>query len=228
MSLREQLSDSWYEMLRDEIKKKYFRKIPAILKKERNKYNIFPKSEDVFKAYRLTPFTDVRVVILGQDPYYNKHEANGLAFSVDESVGKTPPSLRNIFNEIERDLGFMNLEWSTDLTPWAKQGVFLLNRTLTVREGQPGSHEDIGWKRFTKHTIKQLNKSPVPIVFMLWGADARLASRHIDREHHLVLNASHPSPRSAYISFNGCGHFSRCNNFLEQHNLNPINWKITL
>ncbi len=215
-------------MLQDEFKKKYFRKIPPILSKERKKYNVYPPSEKVFRAYRLTPYDKVKVVIVGQDPYYNKHEANGLAFSVEDNVGITPPSLQNIFREIENEYDFMNLEWSTDLTPWAKQGVFLMNRALTVRGGQPRKHYNIGWLKFTDATIKALDKSPVPIVFLLWGNDAKGVENHIDEDHHLILRASHPSPRSAHISFNGCGHFKRCNNFLKKNNLKPINWKITL
>jgi len=228
MTLREQLGESWYQMLKDEIHKEYFKKIPSILKKERNKYTIFPDSDDVFRAYRCTPFDKVRVCIIAQDPYYNKQEANGLAFSVDDNIGKVPGSLQNIQYEIERDLRERNLTWSTDLTPWAKQGVFLLNQTLTVRQGQPKSHKHIGWSHFTQRTIELLNKSPVPIVFLLWGNDAQRNIKHIDTSHHYILNASHPSPRSAHLSFNGCGHFSRCNEILNSHNLNPINWTITL
>lgn len=215
-------------MLEDEFQKVYFKKIPAILQKEREKYNVFPESENVFRAYRITPFDEVRVCILGQDPYYNKREADGLAFSVRENLGRMPPSLQNIFEEIERDLSVTNLEWSTDLTPWAKQGVLLLNRSLTVREGQPNKHMNIGWRKFTKRTIQTLNLCPAPIVFLLWGSDAKGVVRHIDTDHHKVLTASHPSPRSAHLSFNGCSHFSKCNNFLKKNNFNPINWVTTL
>lgn len=228
MEFKQRFDESWYEMLQDEFNKVYFRKLPSILQSERSKYNVFPDSENVFRAYKETPYTDVRVVIIGQDPYYNKQEANGLAFSVDDNIGTTPPSLANIFEEIERDFVFMNLEWSTDLTPWAKQGVFLLNRHLTVREGQPHSHMNIGWSKFTDATIDLLNLCPDPIVFMLWGSDAKQIARNIDEDHHLVLTASHPSPRSCHISFNGCSHFSKCNNFLKKNNFNPINWKTTL
>lgn len=227
MSFKDQIGESWFQLLKDEIKKEYFRKIPTILKKERKKYNIYPKSEDVFNAYKLTPYKNVKCVVLGQDPFHGKNQAHGLAFSVRDNI-ETPPSLQNIFEEIERDLGFLNLNWSTDLTPWANQGVFLLNRSLTVREGLARSHHQIGWEKFTFKTIQLLNHSPQPIVFMLWGNDAKDVGRYIDHDHHLVLTASHPSPLAAYLSFDGCSHFSKCNEFLKQHNLKPINWKTTL
>ena len=226
--LEDKLGTSWATMLQDEIKKEYFRKIPNILKIERQIYTIYPKSEDVFKAYRLTPYDKVKVIILGMDPYYREGQANGLAFSVNDDLSDFPPSLKNIFAEIEDDLGFLNVNWSGNLEPWAKQGVFLLNTSLTVREGQSGSHSHIGWDQFTKKTIELLNISPVPLVFMLWGSHARAYKQYIDDSHHCILESVHPSPLSAYRGWFGSKHFSKCNTFLEKNNINPINWKTTL
>ena len=225
--LEKQLGSSWATMLQDEIHKEYFRKIPNILKRERAFYEVYPSSEDVFRAYRLTPYEDVKVVIIGQDPYYNPEQANGLAFSVDNELDY-PPSLKNIFTEIENDLGFLNLHWNSNLRDWATQGVLLINTYLTVRKNQPGSHSKIGWEIFTKSVIDLLNISPQPIVFMLWGSHARSYKEQIDDSHHCVLEAYHPSPLSVYRGFFGCKHFSKCNTFLEKHNLKPINWKTTL
>ena len=221
--LENQLGTSWATMLQDEIKKEYFRKIPSILKKERQNFEIYPQPEHVFRAYRLTPFDKVKVVILGQDPYYNPEQANGLAFSVNKDV-EFPPTLYNIFKEIEDNFGLMNLQWNGDLTSWAKQGVFLLNTFLTVRKGEPESHKEIGWGHFTKRTIEILNISPQPLVFMLWGSHARAYKQYIDDLHHYILEAYHPSPLSAYRGFLGCKHFSKCNEFLIKQNLEPINW----
>lgn len=160
-------------------------------------------------------------------PYYNPEQANGLAFSVSDDMD-APPSLENIFREIENDLDFLNLLWSNELSPWAKQGVFLLNTYLTVRKGQPESHSKIGWERFTLKVIQLLNISPQPLVFMLWGSHARSYKQYIDDSHHCVLEAYHPSPLSAYRGFFGCKHFSKCNDFLIKNNLKPINWKTEL
>ncbi len=226
--LKDKLGESWAEMLQDEIKKTYFRKIPNILKRERNLYEIYPESKDVFRAYRLSPYDKTKVVILGQDPYYKRGEANGLAFSVNDEIGYFPPSLENIFDEVERSLDILNLEWSGDLSPWAKQGVMLLNTILTVRKGEPGSHSKIGWDKFTKKTVDILNGSVQPIVFMLWGSHAKSYASLIDDSHHCILKTSHPSPLSSYRGFKGCDHFAKCNTFLEKHNLQPINWKTTI
>jgi uracil-DNA glycosylase len=226
--LEDRLGTSWAEMLQEEIKKDYFKRVAGILKNERIKYQIYPKSQDVFKAYRLTPYDTVKVVVVGEDPYYNEGQANGLAFSVNNTLEEFPPSLKNIFKEIERDLDIMNLNWNGDLSSWAEQGVFLLNTCLTVRQGNPASHSDIGWQNFTKKSIELLNISPVPIVFMLWGSHGKSYKPYIDGSHHCILETSHPSQLSSYRGFNGCGHFSKCNEFLEKHNLKPINWITTL
>jgi len=213
---RQRLGESWGVLLEDEFTKQYMRKLAGILRQERKTFVVYPSSENVFKAYELTPYDQVRVVILGQDPYYKPDQAHGLAFSVPQSMEKTPPSLDNIFREIEDDLGddAFRVYHSSDLTRWAKQGVFLLNVCLTVRQGRSSSHMNLGWENFTVKTIKYLNASPSPIVFMLWGNFAKGFKEHIDEEHHLVLEASHPSPRSADKGFFGCGHFSKTNQFL--------------
>jgi len=227
MTLRDRIGESWYQLLKEEFNKPYFNKIAITLKNERDAYEVYPSSDEVFNAYRLTPYHKIKAVIIGQDPYFKPNQAHGLAFSVKDPKEPTPPSLDNIFMEIERDMGKKHIHWDNDLTSWANQGVFLLNKTLTVRRNMPGKHKNIGWRQFTNKTIEKLNASPLPLVFMLWGNDARLAGKYLDREHHLVLTASHPSPRSADISFRGCGHFSKCNEFLINNNQEPINWITT-
>lgn len=225
--LRERVGESWYQLLKNEFDKPYFNNIASILKAERRKYEVYPSSENVFNAYKQTPFDKVKVVIIGQDPYYKPNQAHGLAFSVKDPKEPTPPSLDNIFMEIESDMGKKHIHWNNDLTYWANQGVFLLNKVLTVRKNMPKKHANIGWEKFTDKTIQILNASPLPLVFMLWGNDAKLAGKYLDKEHHLVLTASHPSPRSSHISFKGCRHFSKCNEFLMNNNQEPINWITT-
>lgn len=227
--LEDKLGTSWAIMLQDEIKKEYFRKIPSILQKERQIYTVYPKGEDVFNAYKYTPYDQVKVVILGQSPYHNEGEAHGLAFSVPDECLYSPPSLNNIFKEIEDDLDIFHLGWSTNLISWAKQGVFLLNTILTTRKGEDTAHKDIGWKQFTQRTIELLNISPQPIVFMLWGNYAKGYKKYIDGDHHCILEAVHPSPLSAYRGgWFGNKHFSKCNEFLSSVNLQPINWITTI
>lgn len=210
------LGKSWANILGKELNKEYMRKLAGIVRKERTTFNIFPESKDVFKAYKETPFDRVKVIILGQDPYYRQGQAHGLAFSTPVDLHQTPLSLENIFIEIENDLGkeAFRVYHSSDLTRWAEQGVLLLNKVLTVREGRPGSHRFIGWEEFTSKTIKYLNICPTPMVFMLWGNDAQQYADHIDGEFHLILEAAHPSPRSADKGFFGCNHFSKANDFL--------------
>lgn len=211
------LGKSWANILDNELHKPYMLKLASILRNERKIYSIFPSTKDVFNAYKLCPFEKVKVIILGQDPYYRKEQAHGLAFSTPVNLIDTPPSLENIFKEIEDDLGFkehFRIYHSSDLTRWSKQGVFLLNSVLTVREGQPGSHRHIGWEQFTIKTIRYLSICPTPMVFMLWGNEAKGYREHIDDSFHLVLEAAHPSPRSAYKGFFGCKHFSKANEFL--------------
>lgn len=223
MSIKEKLSDSWYEMLKEEFNKEYMKRLAGVLAKERKNYTIYPPSEDIFRAYRLTPFTDVKVVILGEEPYHTLNVADGLSFSTP-NAGYEPPQLTTIFEELENEFNILNLQQNTDLSRWAKQGVFLLNMSLSVRENEPNSHQFIGWKEFTTKTIELLNLSPPPIVFMLWGREAHRYLKLIDTDHHLVLTASYPSPSLAHHSFNGCNHFVEANEFLASNKMHTIDW----
>lgn len=221
MSLSDRLGD-WYTFLEPEFQKDYMKKIALILKNERSKYNIFPEADDVFRAYRECSYHNIKVCILGQDPYHTPGMAHGLAFSTPNEM-PTPPSLDNILDELQREYE-MDLHLGNDLSSWAEQGVLLLNTALTVRQGQAKSHSYIGWQNLIEKTIEKINISPQPIVFMLWGNDAKKYIKLIDTDHHKVLSAPHPSPLSAYRGFFGCNHFKECNNFLENNNLEPINW----
>lgn len=217
--------NTWKEALAGEKEKPYFQQLMQKIRQERETGTlIFPAKSDVFKAFKLTEFATVRVVILGQDPYHNINQANGLAFSVPKGI-KTPPSLNNIYQELSQDIsGFQRPEHG-DLTHWAKQGVLLLNTVLTVRANQANSHAQYGWETFTHQVIEQLNQHREHIVFMLWGAPAQKKGASINRQKHLVLTAPHPSPLSAYRGFFGCKHFSKANEYLKQHHLTPIDWQ---
>ncbi len=185
---------------------------------------VYPPPDSVFRALELTPFTKVKVAILGQDPYHGPGQANGLAFSVHEDV-RLPPSLRNIFKEIQSDVYRVKAQdFSSDLTRWAVQGVLLLNATLTVEDGRPGSHQKLGWEQLTDQIVAELSRAREHLVFILWGAFARSKKTLIDTKKHLVLEAVHPSPLSASRGFFGCRHFSKTNRYLRRHNLSPINW----
>ena len=185
---------------------------------------IYPDMHDIFNALKYTPYEKVKAVILGQDPYHGAGQAHGMCFSVKPNV-PAPPSLVNIFKEIETDVGVKNT--SPYLVNWAKQGVLLLNTVLTVREGQPNSHKGHGWEVLTDSIIKKLNARKDPIVFMLWGSNARSKKAFITNPQHLVLECPHPSPLSAYAGFFGCKHFSKCNDFLKEHAQTPIDWHTT-
>lgn len=188
----------------------------------RNKNKIvYPESQNLFRAFRETPLNTIKVVILGQDPYHNPKQAHGLCFSVPTGT-TTPPSLLNIFKEVKSDTGSDKTD--TDLTRWAQQGVFLLNTALSVLENQPASHSNIGWEDFTDHVIKTISDTQTGIVFMLWGAHARSKTKLIDTEKHLILEAPHPSPLSAYRGFFGCKHFTQANTFLNKDEKAPIQW----
>jgi uracil-DNA glycosylase len=220
-----QLEASWAERLADEFEKAYFQQIRYFLKGEiRNGKRIYPPGPQMFHAYNRTPFDKVKVVILGQDPYHGPGQAHGLSFSVPYGV-KPPPSLVNIFKELEKDIG-MPRPASGNLERWADQGVFLLNAMLSVEGGKPGSHQKIGWQYFTDATIKTLSEEREHLVFLLWGAFARRKAELIDRERHLILEAAHPSPFSADKGFFGCRHFSKANNYLAAHSREPINWQL--
>lgn len=209
--------------LADEFNKDYFKRLALTIKQERLKYNVFPEPENVFRAYKLTPLEDIQVVILGQDCYPTKGNANGLAFSFTEQVGKDiPKSLKNIFKEIESDIGF-SVYHNPDLERWATQGVFLLNTILTVREGKPLSHAKLGWEQFTKRTIELICEKKQPVVFMLWGKNAQQYYDMIPQQHEIIMT-SHPSPLSAYAGFFGSKCFSRANKYLQIHNNKQINW----
>ena len=216
------LGNDWDSILKEEFRKEYYLKIRSFLKDEYANRTIFPSMYDIFNALKYTAFNDTRVVILGQDPYHEVGQAHGLSFSVKKGV-KIPPSLVNIYKELHSDIG-MKIPNHGELTSWAKQGVLLLNATLTVREGQANSHKDIGWAIFTDEIIKKLNGSQNPIVFILWGANARNKKKYITNNNHLVIESSHPSPLSAYNGFFGSKPFSRANEYLISKGYTAINW----
>ncbi len=216
--------NDWNEVLKEVIAGENYQKVRQFLKSEYFTHEIYPPMEDIFNAFYLTAYKDVKAVILGQDPYHEPNQAHGLCFSVLEGV-TMPPSLVNIYKELKSDLGVDNGK-KTNLTSWAKEGVLLLNTTLTVRRGQANSHSKCGWTDFTDSVIKKLNERKEPIVFLLWGANARSKKAFIDTTRHLVLECAHPSPLSAYNGFFGCKHFSKCNEFLASRGLSPISWQL--
>jgi uracil-DNA glycosylase len=216
------LESSWKAVLSDEFEKPYFKQLSKFVRKEYLGGTVCPKPKDVFRAFELCPFDKVKVVILGQDPYHGENQANGLSFAVNEDI-PLPPSLKNIFKEIEDDLK-ITPEKNGDLTRWAKQGVLLLNATLTVQMSRPGSHQNKGWEEFTDATIKKLSEEKSGLVFMLWGNYAKNKGALIDRKKHLVLESAHPSPFSAYSGFFGSGHFSKANKYLKQKDMEEIDW----
>ncbi len=218
------LGNDWDDILKDEFESEYYKKIRYWLKKEYDEQTIFPPMDDIFNALKYTPYQNVKAVMLGQDPYHGLGQAHGLCFSVKEGVA-VPPSLRNIFTEIQNELGITPPQNGT-LTKWAKQGILMLNTVLTVREGHANSHKNIGWTTFTDNIIKKLNEHEKPIVFFLWGKNARDKKKFITNPNHLILETVHPSPLSAYNGFFGCGHFVKCNEFLQSQGLEPINWDL--
>lgn len=218
------ISNDWAPALREEYKKPYYKDLFLKVNEEYSKYQIFPPADDIFNAFHLTPLKDVKVVILGQDPYHNIGQAHGLSFSVKPGI-ETPPSLVNIYNELKEDLGCY-IPNHGYLVKWAQQGVLLLNTVLTVRAHQANSHRGIGWEDFTNAVIRILNEQDRPIVFLLWGRPAQNKMSMLSNPNHLILTAPHPSPLSAYRGFFGCKHFSRTNEFLSQHGITPIDWQI--
>lgn len=217
------IEESWKEALKDEFEKPYFKELTAFVKSEYETGTVYPHPKNIFNAFELTPFNEVRVVILGQDPYHGQGQAHGLSFSVVEGV-RNPPSLQNIYKELESDLG-KPVDTSTgDLTRWAKQGVLLLNATLTVRANTPGSHQGKGWEQFTDAAIKALSDKRERLVFILWGNYAKAKGAHIDRAKHLVIESPHPSPFSAHSGFFGSKPFSKTNEYLEEHGSAVIQW----
>lgn len=211
--------NDWDKVLQEEMQKSYFNYIKEFIKEERLSKTIFPPAKDLFNAFKLTNFNDIKVVILGQDPYHGEKEAMGLSFSVRRGV-RTPPSLRNIFKELKDDLGVDRTD--TDLSDWASQGVFLLNTVLTVEKDKANSHKDIGWEIFTDYVIKQINDRLDNVVFILWGRQARDKKRMITNPNHYIIESAHPSPLSAYHGFFGSKPFSKANNYLKEHNKKEI------
>jgi uracil-DNA glycosylase len=215
----------WKKQLSKELKAQYFTDLLKKVNQLQKQHSIYPKQEDWFKALTLTPYENVKAVILGQDPYHQKDQAMGLAFSVPKGV-KIPPSLKNIYKELEYDLDIFAPSHG-DLTSWANEGVLLLNTTLTVEDSKPLSHQNLGWEHFTDAIINALNKKDTPVVFMLWGKHAQSKESLISNPKHLILKAPHPSPLSAHRGFLGCKHFSKTNAYLTKHNIKPINFKIS-
>lgn len=216
------IESGWKNQLKDEFEKEYFHQLTEFVKEEYQSKQVFPPAKLVFNAFDTTPFQKVKVVILGQDPYHGVGQAHGLSFSVNEGV-KVPPSLVNIYKEINRDLG-LSIPRSGDLTRWAQQGVLLLNATLTVIAHEAGSHQNKGWENFTDAAIRKLSEDKENLVFLLWGSYAQKKAVFIDSRKHLVLKSVHPSPLSAHRGFLGCGHFGKANEFLESKGILPILW----
>jgi uracil-DNA glycosylase len=219
-----QIEESWKSLLENEFNASYFAELKEFLIEEKKKYIIYPPGGLIFNAFNLTPFDKVRVVIIGQDPYHGPGQAHGLCFSVPHGV-TPPPSLINIFKEINQDLG-IPVPKNGNLEKWARQGVLLLNATLTVRANQPSSHQRKGWEKFTDAVIRELSKQRVGLIFLLWGKFAHEKESLIDTNKHYILKAAHPSPYSAFNGFFGCRHFSKTNDILRSHGLPEIDWRI--
>lgn len=220
------IDESWKEVLKQEFTKTYFQQVVTHLKTEKMAgATIYPPGSLIFNAYNLTPLSNVKVVLIGQDPYHNPGQAHGLSFSVSDGV-PPPPSLINIFKELNSDIG-MPISQSGNLTHWATQGVMLLNASLTVRKNEPMSHSKIGWAEFTNATIKKISEMKEHVVFLLWGRFAQEKQELIDETKHLVLKAAHPSPFSADKGFFGCRHFSKTNEYLVKNGIDPIDWRLS-
>ena len=219
-----EIHPEWSIILNDEFQSEYFKRLKSFLVQEKSQHIIYPAGKQILSAFNLTPLSKVKVVVIGQDPYHGPSQAHGLCFSVSEGVPH-PPSLRNIFKELNDDIG-MPYPKSGNLEPWAKQGVFLLNATLTVRAHQAGSHQKKGWENFTDAVIQKLSKERQGLVFLLWGNFAIAKTKLIDTEKHYILTSVHPSPLSAYRGFFGCKHFSKTNEILEKQQIIPIDWTI--
>ncbi len=214
---------NWQEIIKQEQQQDYYKQMQTQLDIEYKTKNIFPPYENIFKAFDLTPIDNLKVIILGQDPYHGVSQAQGLAFSTPANI-KNPPSMRNILKEIESEYGKVSSCNDGDLTPWAKQGVLLINAILTVEESNPASHKKIGWQIFTDNIIKYISKNHKDIIFLLWGAPAIKKSKMIDETKHHILTSVHPSPLSAYRGFFGCNHFIKTNEILKRLKKEEINW----
>ena len=218
------LQNDWVEAIGGEFKKPYYAKLYQFVKEEYSARVIYPPADDIFNAMHLTPLSEVKVLILGQDPYHNQGQAHGLCFSVQPDVA-IPPSLKNIYKELQSDLGCA-IPNNGYLVKWAKQGILMLNTVLTVRAHKPLSHQGKGWEQFTDAIIEAVNAQDRPIVYMLWGKPAQRKASMLNNPKHLVLKAAHPSPLSASHGFFGCKHFSQANQFLEENGMQPIDWQI--
>lgn len=218
------IGNEWDELLADEFQKDYYKTLRQFLISEYNSRKIYPPMDDIFNALRYTSYSDVKAVILGQDPYHGAGQAHGMCFSVKKGV-TPPPSLQNIYKEINSELG-LPIPKHGELTDWARNGVLLLNTVLTVREATPNSHKGQGWEIFTDRVIELLNQREQPIVFLLWGGNARAKAKLITNPKHLILQCAHPSPLSAHNGFFGCGHFAKANEFLKSQGIEPIDWEI--
>ncbi len=216
------ITNEWDKLLDDQFNSESYKALREFLKTEYSSYTVYPSMYNIFNSMKLTAFDDIKVVILGQDPYHNEGQAMGLSFSVPKGI-EQPPSLVNIFKEITQETG-ETFTSSGDLTGWARQGVLLLNTVLTVREGQANSHKNRGWEQFTDGIIKKISDLKEHVVFLLWGNNARSKKTLINRSKHLILECAHPSPLSAYNGFFGCGHFIKTNEYLIKNNILPIKW----
>ena len=219
-----QFNNSWDILLKDEFQKPYYLNLRKFLVQEYKTQTIYPNMNNIFNALKYTDYKDVKVVILGQDPYHQPNQAHGLCFSVLKGINP-PPSLQNMYKEIHAEYGYP-IPAHGELTYWAKQGVLMMNTVLTVRESQPNSHKGMGWEIFTDNVITILNQRPEPMVFLLWGANARAKKKIITNPNHLVLESAHPSPLSAYNGFFGNGHFKKANEFLKSKGIQEIDWQI--
>lgn len=224
MFLAELIPEKWQKILYEEVNATYFQKLEAFLDEEWKNEQIFPPKDEVFTAFKLTPYKQIKVFVLGQDPYHDDNQAHGLAFSVKPGI-KLPPSLRNIYKELETDLG-IPMANNGFLESWAKQGVFMLNTVLTVRAHNANSHAKQGWEIFTEHVLKKVNEREDPVIFLLWGSQAIKKEEHIDTDKHYVISSAHPSPLSAYRGFFGSKPFSQVNNKLKKLGKTSIDWKI--
>jgi len=216
------IDETWKAVLKEEFQKPYWKELTTFVRSQYLSAKVYPQAKNIFRAFDLCPLDKVKVVIVGQDPYHGEKQANGLSFAVNDGI-TLPPSLNNIYKEIQGDLGIVSL-LSGDLTRWAKQGVLMLNSVLTVAAGMPASHKDKGWEQFTDAVIKSLNENSSHIVYMLWGKYAQVKGEVINREKNLVLKSGHPSPYSAHLFF-GQHHFSQCNEYLKKNGIKAIDWR---
>ena len=219
------ITNDWLPAIQSEFRKPYYKELYTFVRSEYAQHTVYPPADEIFNAFHFTPLSEVKVLILGQDPYHNVHQAHGLCFSVPKDQTEIPPSLQNIYQELHDDLGCY-IPDNGNLEKWAHQGVLLLNTVLTVRAHQANSHRGHGWEEFTDAVLKAVNEQDRPIVYLLWGRPAQNKAAMLDNPKHLILKAPHPSPLSAYRGFFGCRHFSKANAFLEANGVSPVDWQI--